>query len=169
MNEKLKLRKYAKEIRKTFNLEELSISAVEKIKNEKCYLNSKNIMIYYPLREEINFLDLLNDKKNFYLPRVNRTELEPCKYSKGDTLVKSSLGVCEPVCPSSDVKDVEMIIVPALMIDENNYRLGYGGGYYDRFLAKNNIFSISIVPKELCIKNLPVETFDIPVNKVIVL
>ena len=54
------------------------------------------------------------------------------------------------------------------MADEKGYRLGYGGGFYDRFLAENpNIKTITVVFKELFVKNLPHEEFDIKIEEII--
>ena len=61
-----------------------------------------------------------------------------------------------------------MIIVPALVADKKNYRLGYGGGFYDRFLKENrNLKSILPIAQELVIEELPCEDFDEKVDIVI--
>jgi len=57
-------------------------------------------------------------------------------------------------------------ITPALAFDENNYRIGYGGGYYDRFLRNYKGLSVGLCFKEF-IMNIPVEDCDVPVDTVI--
>lgn len=166
MNNKTDLRLYAKNIRKNLPLDEISKKAVEKICDNILYKNSKNIMLYYPTNFEINLLELLKDDKNFYLPRVNGVNLDVCSYKIGDELKKSDFGIFEPVCPS-EIKDVlDLVIVPALLADCDNYRLGYGGGFYDRFIC-DDFKTITVLPKELCIEKLPVDEFDKKIDEVI--
>ena len=62
---------------------------------------------------------------------------------------------------------IDLVVVPALCCDKKNYRLGYGGGFYDRFL--NDFCGIKIVclPKKLLVDTVYPEEFDIPVDLVI--
>ena len=62
-----------------------------------------------------------------------------------------------------------MVIVPALAVDINNYRLGYGGGYYDRFLKKCvNAVKVVTLPKELLVDLLPFDEHDVKVDKILI-
>ena len=120
------------------------------------------------MKFEINLLELMVDDKNFYLPKVCGDDLKICSFKIGDELIKSEFNVCEPCSNPIDPQSLDLIIVPALMADKNNYRLGYGGGFYDRFLANyNNIPTILPIAKELLIDNLPHEKFDIKVDYII--
>ena len=75
----------------------------------------------------------------------------------------------EPCTEPVEANILDLIIVPALMLDFKNYRLGYGGGFYDRFLAQNsNITTVSLIPVELFTESLPHDEFDIAVNHKIV-
>ncbi|MDR1327893.1 MAG: 5-formyltetrahydrofolate cyclo-ligase [Heliobacteriaceae bacterium] len=170
MDNKTDLRTRAKAIRKTLDMPALSAELTEKLRTHEFYKSAKNVMIYYPKEDEINVLGLLSDDKNFYLPRVNGDLLHACPYCTDDKLECSSFNVMEPCTAAVDTKILDLIVVPALMADKNNFRLGYGGGFYDRFLAANpGIFSTVLIPQELFIDSLPVESFDIPVNKIIVI
>ena len=62
------------------------------------------------------------------------------------------------------------MIVPALMLDKNGYRLGYGGGFYDRFLEKygKNFKTLCAVPKELFVEKLPLENHDVKIDIIMV-
>jgi len=169
MENKIALRHNAKEIRKKLDMSCISGQLCENLRQNIYYKASKNVMLFYPTKYEVNLLNLLNDDKNFYLPKVHGKYLLVCPYKSGDKLIRSSFGVFEPVSQSVNKDCLDLIIVPALMLDENGYRLGYGGGYYDRFLSglKNKIHTISVIPQCLLVKSLPVEAFDIPVNEVI--
>ena len=125
-------------------------------------------MIYYPKDGEINLLDLLNDKKTFYLPRVNNKYLDICPYKIGDKLKMSEFNVLEPVNNSVKCEELDLVIVPSLMADSLNFRLGYGGGYYDRFLC-DSFKTLTVIPKELFIEKLPTDKFDKKIDQIIVI
>lgn len=168
MNNKTDLRIKAKSIRKTLDIEQLSNNAILKIKQNILYKNAKNILIYHPLRYEINLLDLTKDDKNFFLPKVCGEKLQICPYKKEDILIKSDLNICEPCTNSINPNQINLAIVPALMADKNGFRLGYGGGFYDRFLSENpNIKTITVVFKALFVESLPHEEFDVKIDEII--
>jgi 5-formyltetrahydrofolate cyclo-ligase len=65
----------------------------------------------------------------------------------------------------TQLEKVEVIIVPALRIDRKGYRLGQGGGYYDRALTQISAFSIGLIhPDEISSEDLPREDWDIPLS-----
>lgn len=166
--DKNSLRKYAKEIRKNLFSKNANSIANSRVQQSSLYKNSKNILIFYPLKYEFNFLELLNDDKDFFLPKVCGEKLQICPYKKEDILIKSDLNICEPCTNPINPNQINLAIVPALMADKNGYRLGYGGGFYDRFLAeKPNIKTITVVFKELFIENLPHEEFDVIIDEII--
>ena len=166
--DKTNLRQWAKKERKIFDIKQISKSLVKKIESTDIYKTSKNIMIYYPLEFEINLLELLDDEtKNFYLPKINGENMECCPYNKDCNLTKSCFNTQEPCTKPCDKNILDLIIVPALACDKNNYRLGYGGGFYDRFLKDLNTYTIACVPKQLIVENIFPEKHDIPINLII--
>jgi 5-formyltetrahydrofolate cyclo-ligase len=74
--------------------------------------------------------------------------------------------ILEPIGPAEiDANQIEVVIVPALRIDSDGYRLGQGGGFYDRALAHLAAWSIALIfPEEISGQPLPRESHDIPVN-----
>lgn len=168
MDSKSDLRKKAKCMRKSLSIAEKSTIAIEKIRGNTLYIPAKNVLIYYPLRYELNLLALLDDEKNFYLPRVCGENLQICPFKKGDKLVASSFNICEPCSNSINPRNLDLVVVPALMADKSGFRLGYGGGFYDRFLVKNNtVKTILPIAKELIVEELPHEEFDIKIDEII--
>ncbi len=166
--DKNSLRKNAKEIRKNLFSKNANSIANSRVQQSSLYKNSKNILIFYPLKYEFNFLELLNDDKNFFLPKVCGEKLQICPYKKEDILIKSDLNICEPCTNSINPNQRNLAIVPALMADKNGFRLGYGGGFYDRFLSENpNIKTITVVFKELFVESLPHEEFDVKIDEII--
>ena len=161
MNYKTKLREQAKNIRKTLNLSEISSEIVSNIRKSEIYKNATKIMIFYPLKNEINLLPLAEDNKEFFLPRVKENIIECCPWNKNDKLKISSLNIKEPITNSVDKNTIDIIFVPALFADKNFYRLGYGGGYYDRLLTDYKGLSMIVIPEELLTECLPIEDYDI--------
>ena len=168
MDKKTELRAKAKELRKKLDIAGVSQKLCEEIRKSLLYKTSENIMIYYPKAEEIDLRALLTDNKSFYLPRVSGDDLEVCPYKSGDELIKSGFGVFEPMSGGVNPQVLDLVIVPALMADRNGYRLGYGGGYYDRFLGLNkNLKTICAIPKELSTDVLPQGDYDIKMDFII--
>lgn len=56
---------------------------------------------------------------------------------------------------------IEFAIIPALAYDQGGYRLGQGGGYYDRFLSENGFFSVGVVREKFWVSNVPFEAHDV--------
>ena len=89
-------------------------------------------------------------------------------------LVKSSFGIPEPVpgpeahqLMPEDLKEPgTLVIVPALAFDRSGYRLGYGGGYYDRMLASASCTCVGLAFHDLLVESLPREEWDRPVSAV---
>ena len=84
---------------------------------------------------------------------------------------RSRFGILEPIASSRIVSnyDESICIVPALCCDTDRYRIGYGGGYFDRFLSGYTGFSVTLLyPGFITEEPLPREATDIPVNSLIV-
>lgn len=60
--------------------------------------------------------------------------------------------------------DIDLLIVPGLLFDRNGYRIGFGGGYYDRFLVRFENNKISLCSNRQILNTLPIDSFDIPVD-----
>lgn len=166
MKNKTYYRVYAKELRKTLDVASLSQRLCEKIRQESHYKIAKHVMLFYPTAYEIDLRDLFRDEKSFYLPKVHDDKILVCPLS--EKLEKSKFNIMEPCSGPVEPELLDIIIVPALMADKSGYRLGYGGGFYDRFLPLCiNAFKIVAVPKELFIDELPHDEFDVKVDKVL--
>ncbi len=121
-----------------------------------------------PNTKELNQA-ILKSGKELYLPRVNGADLEWVLWNGStDQLAPSKLSKqpLEPIGSAlSDVSVINLIIVPALRIDRSGYRLGQGGGFYDRALPKLSAWSIGLIhPDEISSVDLPREDFDVPLN-----
>lgn len=165
MQDKKSLRKWAKENRIKFTD---SKKLVQALKNSSEYKKAKNIMIFYPLKNEVNLLPLLEDKtKNFYLPKIVGENLLCCPYSEGDELCVSCFKTMEPLTEACDKNLIDMAVIPALCCDKNNYRLGYGGGFYDRFLKDFRGKKVVCISSKLVVETIYPEEYDVPADIVI--
>ena len=143
-------------------------SICENIINSSLYQNSKHILCYYPLSSEINILKIINHAlshgKKVSLPVSLIDGTMNFYYIDNLMSLKEGLyGIMEPPKSESNlVKDFSdsICLVPGLTFDTSGYRLGYGKGYYDRFLNRNNIHSIGLCYEELLVSILPINEFD---------
>jgi len=160
-------RKIAKQIRSSLYASGLnqikSVNIVSKILNSLEFQQSKNIALYYPLMGEIDLRGLFNIKdKNFYLPRCIGTEMEFVLFQGEDFLIDGDFKVKVPVGLAINPNILDLIYIPALMANKNGYRLGYGKGYYDRFLSKYafNAKKYIVIAKELVSSDFIQDNFD---------
>jgi 5-formyltetrahydrofolate cyclo-ligase len=88
------------------------------------------------------------------------------KWNGEDSSLAKKKKIEEPLGDAiSDLSTIDLIVVPALRIDRKGYRLGQGGGYYDRALAQISAFSIGLIhPDEISSEDLPREDWDIPLS-----
>lgn len=160
----------AKNIRKRLVISNISEKIVELIRKHPTYIAAKSVMLFYPKKDEIDLRSLLTDDKEFYLPRVEGDTLAVCPYKIGDPLIASKFHVSEPMTAPIEPSKLDLMIVPALSVDKDCFRLGYGKGYYDRLLQSlmnSNVKTICPIPQELMFETLPRDKFDVAVDYVI--
>ena len=132
------------------------------------------IASYISYGDEPNTSDLnkaiLAAGKKLLLPRIiedsNEVGLEWVAWNGDPQNLKERGHILEPIGPAYiDLNQIEVVIVPALRVDGDGYRLGQGGGFYDRALAHLAAWSIALIfPEEISGQPLPREDHDIPVN-----
>ncbi|KAB3533545.1 5-formyltetrahydrofolate cyclo-ligase [Alkaliphilus serpentinus] len=167
--------------REALNSEEVllkSSSIITIFKESNFYKEAKNIMIYVSFRNEVDTLGLIEEMiqegKRVFIPlTVDKTrellvsEVQDIK----EDLEIGNFGVLEPKKEKERILDpniLDLIVVPGVSFDKRGYRIGYGGGYYDRFLAKHNdITTLSLIFQLQLIDQVPNDTFDIPVDYLI--
>lgn len=137
------------------------------------FTKALNIASYLSYGDEPNTTELnaelLKNGKSLYLPRIIGYELEWVRWQgNADQLTPSKLSknILEPIGTAiPDKLKIELVVVPALRIDRSGYRLGQGGGFYDRALTKLSAWSIGLIhPDEISSEDLPRESFDVPLN-----
>jgi|SRR5690554_3747865 len=126
-----------------------------------------NIALYMKINHEVNLESLINKlflTKNIYLP-VTKERLEFRKFDSFASLAFDKAKILAPINGKLiDRKDLEVIIIPCLAANYQGYRLGYGGGYYDRYLKDYDGLTIGVVYENCLIDISFEEEFDIPLN-----
>jgi 5-formyltetrahydrofolate cyclo-ligase len=111
-------------------------------------------------------LAIIGSGKKLVLPRINGVEIEWVEWNgTSETLVKNGK-FHEPTGPVfADLDSINLVLVPALAIDPDGYRLGQGGGYYDRALPLLRAWKHGVVyPYERMEHDLPREKWDVAVD-----
>lgn len=170
--DKKKLRKIFRQ--KRDNLEhsiilEKSEILSEKFLDSKYYKEANNIFCYVSFNNEIITSKILEktliDKKNLCVPVIIDNEILPANITNLNNLKKNKFGILEPIdYKILDKNKIDITIVPALVFNHLGFRLGYGGGYYDRFLTDYKNLSIGFCLKDFCIDYFIPDKFDKIVN-----
>ena len=107
--------------------------------------------------------ELISRGVTVLLPRVAGGALQWVEWNGDTRTLKESRKLLEPIGEErTDISDVDVVIVPALHIDQDGYRLGQGGGYYDRTLPTMPGWKVGIVyPGEITSDLLPIEDHDV--------
>ena len=166
------LRKKLINIRRN-NFVDQTISFVRFKKILKKYNLKKNINIggYYPVNSEISCLDVLEilEKNNFKisLPITKKNNnMDFHEWSFKDSLKVSQRGIPEPNTKKKVIPDV--LIVPLVGFDRYKFRLGYGGGFYDRYICKihkfKKILTVGFAFSFQEISKIPINKFDQKLN-----
>ncbi len=120
---------------------------------------------YEPSTVEINEA-FLRSGKVLLLPRIHGDQLEWVQWNGDPAKLVTMKKISEPVGPAlTDLSQIQVVIVPGLRIDQTGFRLGQGGGYYDRALVHLNAWKIGLVyAGELSSEVLPHEPHDVPLD-----
>ncbi len=136
---------------------------------EPALAGARHILLYAASPLELDVLPLTNllPEAQFYLPRC-APERRLAIHGYPCPLVVSHFGIREPQesVPEVSPDILDLVLVPALVIDERGYRLGYGAGYYDRFLPKlpKTCRTMGIAP--FLVPKLLADDWDIPVDAI---
>ena len=133
------------------------------------------VMVFYGTGREPDTVPLIHA----LLEKGKRVVLPVCLPHRGmearqvtdpDRLVPNRFGIPEPdqSCPVVDKREIAVALIPNLMCSRDGYRLGWGGGYYDRWLADFPGFTVCICRPGRLVEDMPREEFDVPVKLVLI-
>ena len=131
---------------------------------------SDSILMYHSLPDElstIEFIDRWNNRKRFFLPRVNGVNLDILPYDKS-RLRLGAFQIEEPDGNDTvDISSIEMVVVPAVAYDRKGNRVGRGKGYYDRLLKDTKALKIGVAYDFQLVDQIDTEDHDVGVDIVI--
>ena len=171
---KYQIRKKILKLRKSKNLENNHINFEELI---KVIRNQKNIKIvggYFPFNKEIDDLKILQalEKKKYLitLPKIKKNnQMDFFEWSFTQPLIINKYGIPEPI--TNNTRYPDLLLVPLVAYDKKFNRIGYGGGYYDRYLKKiskrKKIITIGLAYSFQKVINIPIKDYDIKLDYII--
>ena len=138
------------------------------------YRTATGVAAYWPMALEVDIRPAIEDAlaggRRVYLPRIVREprDLHFCRYD-GDpeTLAAGPFGLSEPCGEPADIGGIDLVIVPGLAFDLHGRRLGYGTGYYDRFLKRTGAARIGVAFDVLTTDVLPVAEHDVAMDTLV--
>ncbi len=155
--------------------EENSKTVANNLYDTEYYKNAQTIMAFLSFGSELNTRYLIEDsisKGKIVVIPVMVPETKELKVSRILDYSELEIGHYNILTPKEeflrflDPSTIDLILVPGLIFAKDGYRVGYGGGYYDRFLAKidSTIPKIAIGFDMQLVNKVPTEHFDIPVD-----
>ena len=139
----------------------------------EAYHNAKSIYGYLPYNQEVRTVAMLQkaqqDGKRVAVPKVYGDTMRFLWLDDLSQVEKSEMGIPEPVSDEPVADDeTALVLMPGVAFTEKGDRMGYGGGYYDRFLAAEpNHPTVALCYAFQMVESLPTEEFDIPVDLVL--
>ena len=134
------------------------------------------ILPFVSTKDEVDTSDFIAEciklGKTVAVPRCkDECNMEFCVISSSSDLEKGMYGIYEPkkdcaVLEAEKITD-SVLIVPGLCFNDEGFRLGYGKGYYDRFISRYKGYSIGVCYKEFMTDEIPTDEYDKPVDTVI--
>jgi 5-formyltetrahydrofolate cyclo-ligase len=121
---------------------------------------------YLATSPEFSQAKIIAAGKTLLLPRISGENMDWVEWNGNQENLQKQKKILEPTGSIfADVASIDVVVVPALRIDRSGYRLGQGGGYYDRALPQLSAWSIGLIhPDEISSEDLPREPWDCPLN-----
>ena len=174
LNQKQRLRAAGKQKRSALPREDADRSILRRLLNTDAFLNSDLVLCYVSVASEADTRALLGhcflSGKRVAVPRCESGGVMRFHEIRSlQSLHPSPLGIPEPdeAAPVPQYGKKTLCVVPGLLFDLAGHRIGYGGGYYDRFLAAFPGKTIGLCYEDLLCDLLPREPFDCPVQTII--
>lgn len=170
--DKKALRKIIREKKKQLSEEEKQWekkSVFFQVEQMQVFTGAKRVVCYWSLPDELDTHDFVLKwylQKEIYLPRVVGDEVELVLFRGVEQMRKGSFGILEPVGVAVDNKeDIDLVIVPGVAFTKDGWRMGRGGGYYDRLLPQlQNACKVGVGYSCQIEESLPLEAHDVKMD-----
>ena len=139
----------------------------------QAYQNAKTISGYLPYNQEVRTVPMLEqalrDGKRVAVPKIYGDTMRFLYLEDLSKVEKNDMGIPEPVADTPVAEDkTALVLMPGLAFTKQGDRMGYGGGFYDRFLAgEPDHPTLALCYDFQIVDSLPTEEFDIPVDTVL--
>ena len=162
----IRKRKYPSNVEINFN------NIIKILKKEK--INNQIIGGYYPYNYEVNAIKILEkfEKLNYVvtLPKIKKnSQMDFFYWSTKDPLSINKYGIPEPT--SNKINYPNILLVPLVAFDKHLNRVGYGGGFYDRYIKKlkkkKKIITIGLAYSFQKVKKIPINRYDIKLDFIV--
>lgn len=173
---KSQLRKLAFKIRLSMTEDQVfeeSEEIARRLFNSDIYKSAKRVFSYYSINNEVDTRDInriiLKDKKKLALPVcIDDCNLE---FHQIDDLTQVERGVLNIPIPKKKNEIVpqpcDIMLMPGILFSKTGYRIGYGKGYYDRYLRDKKIFKIGLTYDNLLVDDINYSEFDVKADYII--
>src|SRR5574344_688988 len=153
-----------------YTIREKSNQIINNLLKSNLYKNASSIFVYVSKNKEVDTRDFIEkalaDGKKIYVPKIKSREIIAVKLNDISELEVGRFDI--PTSMSEDsITNPDLTICPGLSFDDDKNRLGFGGGYYDRFLAKNQDIKIGLMISEFASSKIPTDSWDIKMDYVI--
>ena len=149
----------------------------KKIIKSDIYKNAKSIFIYVSYSSEVDTIEIINDalalNKEVYVPKIykDKEEMEAVRIHNLDNMIVDEWGILEPAYVDKNLigDKFDLIIMPGVAFDMKGNRIGYGGGYYDKYIDKyeGEVKLLALAFNIQIINNIESEPHDIKMDYII--
>ena len=172
--EKAALRKHLLEKRDSISFDLMEIHSekiVSKLMKTKIISEAKSIGCYYSIGSEVQTVDLitrlLDEKKSVSLPVISNSAMSFRIIEDIMKLEKNEFDIPEPKDNAIIQEKHDVILIPCVGLDNEGNRVGYGQGFYDKYLEGDNAIKIALSYSKQIVKSIPVSDKDIKMDWII--
>ena len=174
--DKKALRKRIREQKRAMTLEQIEMASrklVEQFLALEAYRKAKTLYGYLPYNQEVRTVPILEqalaDGKRVAVPKIYDDEMRFIYLTDLSQVETGYAGIPEPIADGPIADDpTALVLMPGLAFDREGHRIGYGGGFYDKFLsAEPGHPTVALCYAFQMVEYLPTEEFDISVDSVL--